>query len=130
RLNKGVETLSDTFRVKVQEFTKFKARLSLPSMILGAYQKDISFPVYVKNTGNVPKNYTISYYNTLLNLNYKQAIHLEPQEDTTYKIPLKLSDGQWGMLRKEEIKVQVGVEDGETVNLVQEISKIGYMLKE
>lgn len=130
RLNKGIETLTDTFRVKVQEFTKFKARLPLPSMILGAFQKDITFPVYVKNTGNIPKNYTITYYNTLLNLNYKQPLHLNPQEDTTYKIPLRMNEGQWNMLRKEEIKVQVGVEDGDTRNLIQEISKIGYMLKE
>lgn len=130
RLNQGMEALTDTFRVKVQEFTKFKAILLLPSMVLGAYQKDISFPVYVKNTGNVPKKYTITYYNALLNLNYKQPLQLNPSQDTTYKIPLKLSDAQWGMLRKELIKVQVGVEDGETINLMQEISKIGYMLKE
>ncbi len=130
RLNQGMEVLTDTFRVKVQEFTKFKAFLPLPAMVLGAYQKDISFPVYVKNTGNVPKKYTITYYNALLNLNYQQQLQLGPSEDTTYKIPLKLNDAQWGMLRKEIIKVQVGVEDGETMNLMQEISKIGYMLKE
>lgn len=130
RLNQGMEALTDTFRVKVQEFTKFKALLLMPSMVLGAYQKDISFPVYVKNTGNVPKKYTITYYNALLNLNYKQPLQLGPSEDTTYKIPLKLSDAQWGLLRKELIKVQVGLEDGETINLMQEISKIGYMLKE
>lgn len=130
RLNQGIETLTDTFRLKVQEFTKFKARLAMPVMVLGAYQKDISFPLYVKNTGNVPKKYIISYYNSLFNLNYKQAIYLEPSKDTTYKILLKLSDAQWGLLRKEDIKVQVGVEDGETMNLVQEVSKIGYMLKE
>lgn len=130
RLNQGMETLADTFRVKVQEFTKFKAVLLTPNIVLGAYQKDISFPVYVKNTGNVPKKYTITYYNALLNLNYKQPLQLNPSQDTTYKIPLKLSDAQWGMLRKELVKVQVGVEDGETINLMQEISKIGYMLKE
>lgn len=130
RLNQGMEALTDTFRVKVQEFTKFKAFLPLPSVVLGAYQKDISFPVYVKNTGNVPKKYIISYYNALLNLNYKQPLQLNPSEDTTYKIPLKLSDAQWGMLRKEDIKVQVSLEEGETINLIQQISKIGYMLKE
>ncbi len=130
RLNQGMETLADTFRVKVQEFTKFKAVLLTPNIVLGAYQKDISFPVYVKNTGNVPKKYTITYYNALLNLDYKQQLQLNPSEDTTYKIPLKLSDAQWGMLRKELIKVQVGVEDGETMNLMQELSKIGHMLKE
>ena len=113
RLNQGMETLADTFRVKVQEFTKFKAVLLTPNIVLGAYQKDISFPVYVKNTGNVPKKYTITYYNALLNLNYKQPLQLNPSQDTTYKIPLKLSDAQWGMLRKELVKVQVGVEDGE-----------------
>lgn len=130
RLNQGMETLTDSFKVKVQEFTKFKAFLPLPSIVLGAYQKDISFPVYVKNRGNVANKYIISYYNSLLNLNYKQPLQLNPSEDTTYKIPLKLSDAQWGMLRKEDIKVQVSLEGGETVNLVQQISKIGYMLKE
>lgn len=130
RLNEGMETLTDTFRVKVEEFTKFKARLQLPEMVLGAYQRDITFPVYVKNTGNVPKNYVIKYFNQLLNLDYKQAIFLEPNQDTTYKIPLRLSDAQWSMLRNEDIKVQVGIEDGETLNLIQHLSKIGYMLKE
>lgn len=130
RLNQGMETLTDTFRVKVQEFTKFKARLVMPVMVLGAYQKDITFPLYIKNTGNVSKKYIISYYNALFNLNYKQAIYLDPSKDTTYKILLKLSDAQWGLLRNESIKVQVGVEDGEMMNLSQEISKIGYMLKE
>lgn len=130
RLNKGVETLTDSFRVKVEEFTKFKARLPIPEMVLGAYQKDITFPVYVKNTGNVPKEYVISFYNNLLNLSYKQEIFLEPTADTTYKIPLRLTDAQWSVLRREEIKVQVGLKDGETMNLIQEISKIGYMLKE
>src|SRR5690606_385580 len=102
RLNQGIEALTDTFRVRVQEFTKFKAFLPLPNMVLGAYQKDISFPVYVKNTGNVPKKYTIAYYNSLLNLNYTQHLQLDPSKDTTYKIPLKLNDAQWGMLRKEQ----------------------------
>ena len=130
RLNKGVEKITDTFRVKVQEFMKFKGRLPMPSIVLGAYQKDITFPVFVKNSGNTPKNYTIKYYNQLLNLNYKQKIHLEPSHDTTYKIPLRLTEAQWSLLRKEEIKVQVTVEDGETINLMQELSKIGSVLKE
>lgn len=130
RLNKSVETLEDSFKVKVQEFTKFKARLPIPELVLGAYQKDITFPVFVKNTGNVPKKYNITYYNILLNLSYKQEIYLEPGADTTYKIPLRLSDAQWSVLRSEDIKVQVGLVDGETMNLVQHISKIGYMLKE
>lgn len=130
RLNQGAETLTDTFKVKVQEFTKFKARLLMPDMVLAAYQKNINFPVYVKNKGNVPKKYTMFFYNNLLDLNYKQDIYLNPDEDTTYKIPLRLSDAQWKILKREEIKVQVRVEDGETVNLLQELSKIGYMLKE
>lgn len=130
RLNQGMETLTDSFKVRVQEFTKFKARLPMPVMVLGAYQKDLSFPVYVKNTGNVAKNYTIKFYNQLLNLNYSQKIFLEPNADTTYKIPLRLSEAQWGLLRREDVKVQVTVENGETMNLMQEISKIGYMLKE
>lgn len=130
RLNKGVETLTDSFRVKVQEFTKFKARLNMPELVLGAYQKDITFPVYVKNTGNIPQVYEIKFYNNLFNLSYKQELHLEPNADTTYKIPLRLTDAQWSLLRSEEIKVQVGIKDGETMNLIQEVSKIGYMLKE
>ncbi|MCB0700870.1 MAG: carboxypeptidase regulatory-like domain-containing protein [Chitinophagales bacterium] len=130
RLNDGLETLSDTFKVRVQEFMKFKARVVTPNIVLGAYQKNLSFPVYVKNSGNTAKSYSISFYNQLLNLAYKQDIFLNPNEDTVYNLPLRLSEAQWGVLRREEVKVQVRVEDGETVNLVQELSKIGYMLKQ
>lgn len=84
----------------------------------------------MKNTGNTAKNYKIFFYSAFLNLNYSQPIHLEPQQDTIYKIPLRLSDAQWSRLGKEEIKVQVSVEDGETLNLMQELSKIGHTLKQ
>lgn len=130
RLNSGIETLTDSFKVRVQEYYKFKATLLNPDYVLGAYQKDITFPVYVKNIGNTPKNFTIYYYNGLLNLSYKQPIQLNPGDDTTYFIPLRLTESQWSILRREEVKVQVSMEGGETINLLQEISKIGYMLKQ
>lgn len=130
KLNSGIETTTDTFRVRVKEFLKFKANLPNPSLVLGAYQRNIGFPVFIKNSGNTPTNYTVRFSNELLNLNYMMVLNLQPGQDTTYQLPLRLSENQWANMKKEEVKVQVSGPDGETANLLQTISKVGFMLKE
>lgn len=130
RLNSGIETTTDTFRVRVAEFIKYKAYLPASTMALPAYQKTLSFPVYVKNSGNTAGDYTVHYTNSLLQLDYKTVLRLNPNQDTVYRIPLRLTEGQWSMLRKEQIKVLVTGPNGETINLIQELSKIGYLLKD
>ncbi len=130
RLNSGIETLQDSFRVKVKEFTKFKALLPNSNYVLTGYQKTITFPLYIMNSGNVPNNYSVKFSNRMLQLDYTQKLHLEAGEDTVYQIPLRLSDAQWALLRKEEIKIEVDGGNGETVNIEQTISKIGSTLKE
>lgn len=130
RLNEGLETLTDTFRVRVKEFTKFKAYLPLSNFVKAGYERNVQFPLYLKNMGNTPNNYIVSYSNTFLELNYKTTFHLAPGADTTYNIPLHISERQWASLRKEEIKVQVTVENGETVNLTQLFSRLGNTLKD
>lgn len=130
RLNNGVEVIEDSFKVKVEEFRKFKARLPLSNYVMTNYVKNISFPVEVKNSGNTPTEYFIKFNNSLLNLNYKQDITLGPGEDTTYNIPLRLSEGQWKMLRSEDIRVQVGQKKGDVINMTQTISRVGSMLKQ
>lgn len=130
RLNNGVEVVVDSFKVKVEEFRKFKARLPLSNYVMTSYVKNISFPVELKNSGNTTTEYYIKYSNNLLNLNYKQDITLGPGEDTTYNIPLRMSEGQWKMLRNEDIRIQVGQKKGDVINLSQNISRVGSMLKQ
>lgn len=130
RLNSGIEKTEDTFRVKVKEFTKFKANLPNPSIVLGVYTKNLYFPVFVKNSGNTTNDYTIKFSSELLQLNYSLVLKLEAGKDTTYKLPIRLSENQWSNMRKEEVKVQVSGPNGETANLLQTVSKVGYELKE
>lgn len=130
RLNSGIETSVDTFRVKVKEFVKFKANLPNPAMVLAAYTKNLYFPVFVKNSGNTVNDYTVKFSSELLQLNYSLVLKLEPGKDTTYQLPIRLSENQWSNMRKEEIKIQVSGPNGETANLLQTVSKVGYMLKE
>ena len=130
RLNEGLEKLTDTFRVRVREFTKFKAYLPLSNFVKAGYEKNLAFPLYLKNQGNTPNNYTVYYYNAFLQLDYKTTFSLPPGADTTYNIPLRISERQWSSLRKEEIKVQVSVENGETMNMTQEFSRLGNTLKD
>ncbi|MBS1773317.1 MAG: carboxypeptidase regulatory-like domain-containing protein [Bacteroidetes bacterium] len=130
RLNDGLEKLIDTFRVRLKEFTKFKAYLPASNKVMQTYEKNIKFPVFLKNLGNTPNIYHVSFSNDFLELNYKETFKLEPGDDTTYNIPLRLSEKQWSSLRKEEIKVQVSVEGGETMNLLQLLSKLGNSLKD
>ncbi len=130
RLNNGAEILKDSFRVKVEEFTKFKATLPHSNFVMTTHQKNIYIPVKVKNRGNTTHDYVIWFTNNLLNLNYKQKVTLTPDQDTTYNLPLRISDAQWNILRNEQVKIQVSQVKGETVNLLQSISKVGYMLKD
>lgn len=130
RLNDGLEKLVDTFRVRVKEFTKFKATLPNGNYVMAGYEKNIRFPVVLRNMGNTPNNYTVKFQNTFLQLDYQQSLLLPPGKDSTFYIPLHITERQWSMLKKEEIKVQVSVENGETMNLAQVVSKIGSVLKE
>ncbi|MEZ5017132.1 MAG: carboxypeptidase-like regulatory domain-containing protein [Flavipsychrobacter sp.] len=130
RLNNGAEILKDSFHVKVEEFTKFKATLPHSNYVMTAHEKNVYIPVSVTNRGNTTHDYFITFSNNLLNLNYTQTITLKPTEDTTYNLPLRISDAQWNILRNEQIKVQVKQAKGETYNLIQTISKVGYMLRD
>ncbi|MBL7683509.1 MAG: hypothetical protein JNK00_09110 [Flavipsychrobacter sp.] len=130
RLNDGIEKLTDTFRVRVKEFTKFKASLPLSNYALAGYEKNIKFPVQVKNTGNTPQKFIIVFSNAFLQLDYKKELTLEPTQDSTFLIPIHITDRQWNALRREDIKVQVSVENGETMNLTQVITRIGSVLKD
>lgn len=130
RLNSSIEKLTDSFRVRVQEFTKFKTLLPNSNFVLTNYQKAFSFPLFVRNLGNVPKDYVLRFKNSLLQLDYSMKLHLEAGQDTVYNIPLRLSEGQWALLRNETVKVEVDGGNGETINMEQSISKIGSMLKE
>ena len=130
RLNNGVEVLKDSFRVKVEEFIKFKASLPHSNYVLTSYTKNLSFPVKVKNAGNTTNEYFIKFTNNLLNLNYKQELTLPAGTDTTYLIPLRISDAQWGMLRNESIRVQVGQKGGDVINMAQTLSRVGSVLKQ
>ncbi len=129
RINNDITELLDTFRVRVKEFSKFKANLLNSSTILASYQKNLTFPVYIKNMGNSIDNYTVRSSNDKLQLNERISFPLKPGTDTVYNLRLKISENQWDILRKEDIKVLVSSTDEETVNLSQGISRIGSTLK-
>lgn len=130
RLNNSVEPDIDTFRIRLKEFSKFRSTLLNPNIVLSGYQKNMLLPVYIKNLGNTPDIYTVVYSNDFVQLREKLSFPLNPTHDTTLMLPLKLSENQYSMLRKEEVKVFVSNKAGETVNLSQNVSKIGYVLKE
>ncbi|WP_276132398.1 carboxypeptidase-like regulatory domain-containing protein [Polluticoccus soli] len=121
---------ADTFRVRLKEFSKFKATLLNSNVVLPAFQKNNSFPVSVKNLGNTPDVFTIAFSNDQLQLQDKISFPLAAGKDSTYTLNIRLTEGQFSVLRKEEIKILVSNQVGETVNLSQNLSKIGYMLRE
>ena len=130
RLNNNMTSITDTFRVRVKEFVKFKATLLNTNTILASYQRNLSCPVYIKNMGNTVDNYELRFSNDMLHLNEKIHITIKPGSDTVYNMNVKLTEGQWDVLRKEDVKVLVSASNEETVNLSQGISKIGSVLKE
>lgn len=130
RLNGGVAVTEDSFRVRVQEFTRFKATLPNSNQVMLTYQKSNTFPVLIKNTGNTATSFTVTASNIFFDVSESYTITVPPVQDTMLQIPVRISESKYALLRKEEVKVVVVAANGETANLLQYISKIGSVLRE
>ena len=123
------ERVNNFVATKMQEFTKFKARVTNPNIVLPGYQNLIRFPVYIKNVGNTTEEYTIKYNNEFFHLDDNAKLTLPGGADTSYNITLAISENEFKMLKKEEIKITVA-NKGDLFNLTETISKIGFVLKD
>jgi hypothetical protein len=130
RLNNVTDTRKTFFPIKVQEYSSFKASLPNSSKVITSYQKNNEFPILIKNAGNTAATYRLTVANQLLKLGADEKIALAAGKDTTIYFPFTLSESQFSMLKKEDIKVAVANEKGETINLIQALSKVGYLLKD
>lgn len=122
------EMESTSFNVKMKEISGFRASLPNGTMVLPGFQKNISVPVYIKNTGNMDGHYTITSENRFLHLDDKAAIDVKAGADTIYNIKLTMTEREFQMLSKEEIRIVVA--NGDAYNLSQTIAKIGSIFKE
>jgi hypothetical protein len=130
RLNNVIDSRKSFFKMKVQEYAGFKAMLPNSNMVLTSYQKHVGLPVYVKNAGNTSGSYVVATNNQLLKLGTKVEIELAAGKDTTLYVPVSLSESQFSMLKKEDIKVTVTNSKGENINLIQALSRVGNILKD
>ncbi|MBL7719869.1 MAG: hypothetical protein JNL72_13610, partial [Flavipsychrobacter sp.] len=124
------EMESTSFNVKMKEIAGFKAALPNAAMVLPTYQKNISVPIYIKNTGNLDGKYTITSKNRFLHLDNNTNLDVKAGMDTVYNLKLTLTEREWEMLSKEEIQIVVALEGGDAYNLAQTIAKIGSVFKE
>lgn len=127
--NINAETTEDAFTVKVKEFTKFRATLNLPNYVMSEYQKHISFPVHIKNSGNTASTFNVQASSRFFMMDDNMKVTLPGGVDTTIYIKVNMTEGQWNILKKEDVKVIVGNGE-EAMNLHQSISKIGSTLKD
>jgi len=130
RVNNVIDTRKNFYRIKVQEYASYKASLPNSNIVLTAYQKNNSIPVFIKNSGNTIGKYRVSAVNQLLKLNFETEIGLFPGKDTIFFLPVTLSESQFALLKKEDIRVSVANEKKEVINLIQSFSKVGYILKD
>lgn len=130
RINNMIDTRKNFFRMKVQEYSDFKASLPNANMVLTGYQKNNPIPIYIKNSGNTTGNYAVAAANQLLKLSYNTEVFLQPGKDTTIFVPLSLSESQFAMLKKEDIRIAVANEKKETISLIQAFSKVGHILRD
>jgi hypothetical protein len=129
RLNNSAEARYDYFYVKVKEFTKFRTSLPNANIVMTSHQKNLQIPVSIKNAGNTQSAYTVTYKSEFLHLDDKVKITLPPGEDTVHKLPIMITDKEWAMLTKEEIRITVQ-DSGDLFNLSQTIAKVGSSLKQ
>ena len=130
RVNNIIDTRKSYFKMKVQEYSGFKAMLPNSNLVLTGYQKHVSIPVYLKNAGNTSGTYHVAVNNQLLKLGAKIDLTVAAGKDTTLLVPFTLSESQFAMLKKEDVKVTVTNASKENINLIQSVSKVGHILKD
>lgn len=122
------EMESTSFNVKMKEISGFRASLPNAAMVLPGYQRNIAIPVYIKNTGNLDGHYTITSQNRFLHLDDKTELDVKAGADTIYNIKISMTEKEFQMLSKEEVRITVAC--GDAYNLSQTIAKIGSIFKE
>lgn len=130
RINNVLDTRKDFFKLKVQEYSSFKASLPNSSIVFTGYEKNNTIPLVVKNTGNTDATYKVTVENQLLKLGLSFLINIKAGKDTTMLLPYTLSASQYSMLKKEDVRIAVVNEKKETISLLQSISKVGYIIKD
>jgi hypothetical protein len=130
RINNILDTRKTFFRLKVQEYSGFKASLPASTVVLMSYKKNQQFPVFIKNLGNSAGSYKVTAENQLLKLSFATIIELPAGKDTLLVVPFVLSESQYSFLKKEDIKVLVQNGKTETINLIQTVSKVGHLLRD
>ncbi len=125
----NAETHTDVYYVKLKEYSKIKANLSTPSIIIPAYQQTINIPLHLKNAGNTQLPCEFSYKNDFFRLDGTQTISLAAGRDTLISIPVTMDESHWSRLTNENIRFTISA-GGEAYNVTQNISRIGSILKE
>ena len=129
RIQNTGEIRNEFFKVRVKEYSKFKTMLPNPNMVLGNYQRNINIPIYIKNMGNVDTTYDVKINNDYFHIDSKVKVSLKASSDTTYLVPLTITEHEYAQLKKEEVRIQLGLAN-DNYNLTQTISKIASFAKD
>lgn len=130
RVNNVVDSRKNYFRVKVQEYSGFKASLPNGNLVLTGYQKSITIPVMVRNTGNTDGSYNVALSNEPMGIDVNVPITLAPSKDTIVMLSFPVSEARYQRLRKEDVRIAVKNEKGEVISMIQGLSRVGYLLKD
>ena len=130
RLNDQTDSRKNYFRVRVQEYSGFRASLPASALVLTRYQKSISIPVIIRNTGNTEGVYTTNVSNDFFDLNSKIQLKLPPGKDTTLMVTFNLSESRYHALKKTEVRLSVRNEKDESYSMVENISKVSDLIKD
>jgi hypothetical protein len=110
-MNFRIQNKADVFAYKFYLIAKprdrYISRINTREITLSAYQPEVSFKVFIKNTGNMVQKYNLDIRNRVLASGTNIPISLKPGEDTNYICTLKISKQQWQNLRTAETRVNI-----------------------
>jgi len=130
RLNNQTDSRKAYFRIKVQEYSSFKASLPNNNIVLTGYQRTVSIPIFIRNAGNTLGKYTTQINNEFLGINEKILTTIEAGKDSMLMFSFPISESKYNGLKKEEVKILVKNEKDETYSMIQNIAKVGYLVKD
>src|SRR5690606_5370507 len=89
-----------------------------------------SIPVTIRNSGNTEGEYALMASNDFFHLSERYSIRIPPGKDTSFFIPIEMSEARYSQLRRQDVNISVKNEKGEVISMIQQVSRVGHLIKD
>ena len=128
RIAEGGQVINRSFYIRPKENTKWKALLRQPTITFVETDKEISFDIYIENTGNSDDEYTFTISTPLeLSIPKKNyTVNLPAGAHRNVPVKVLLTPKDIWQLKREDVEIFIRGKNSEQKMLRQTVVKMGH----